>query len=80
MDFEVIKANAPIELRNYWQQFARVLLHEYHHAYDMLSCKCANPHVGKKLTRQQYEDETWRKADEDFDLFFGGANAACLAD
>ena len=46
----------------------------------MLSCKCANPHVGKKLTRQQYEDETWQKADEDFDHLFGGANAACLAD
>ena len=80
MDFEDIKYNGGEVGRNYWRQFARVLLHEYHHAYDMLSCKCANPHVGKKLTRQQYEDETWRKADDDFDLLFGGANAACLAD
>ena len=80
MDFEVIKENAPGKLRNYWQQFANVLLHEYHHAYDMLSCKCGDPDVRLKLTRQQYEDETWRKADEDFDRFFGGANAACLAD
>ena len=80
MDFEVIKENAPGKLRNYWQQFANVLLHEYHHAYDMLSCKCGDPDVWLKLTRQQYEDETWRKADEDFDRFFGGANAACLAD
>ena len=80
MDFEVIKENALGKLRNYWQQFANVLLHEYHHAYDMLSCKCGDPDVRLKLTRQQYEDETWRKADEDFDRFFGGANAACLAD
>ena len=80
MDFEDIRRNTLFTPRNYWQQFARVLLHEYHHAYDILSCKCANPHVGKKLTRQQYEDETWRKTNEDFDLLFGGANAACLAD
>ncbi len=80
MDFEDIRRNTLFTPRNYWQQFARVLLHEYHHAYDILSYKCANPHVGKKLTRQQYEDETWRKTNDDFDLLFGRANAACLAD
>lgn len=80
MDFEVIKENAPEELRNYWQQFANVLLHEYHHAYDMLLCRCSDPDVRFKLTRQQYENDTQRKADEDFDRLFGRANAACLAD
>ena len=80
MDYEDINWSKQFKGRNYWQQFANTLLHEYHHAYDMLTCKCANPHVGKKLTRQQYEDETQRKADDDFDFLFGGANAACLAD
>ena len=80
MDYEDINWSKQFKGRNYWQQFAITLLHEYHHAYDMLTCKCANPHVGKKLTRQQYEDETQRKADDDFDFLFGGANAACLAD
>ena len=80
MDFEDIKFYGDQVGRNYWRQFARVLLHEYHHAYDILFCSCSDPHVRAKLTRQQYEDETWRKADEDLDLLFGGANAACLAD
>ena len=80
MDFEAIKESATQELRNYWQQFANVLLHEYYHAYDMLFCSCSDPDVRFKLTRQQYEDETQRKADEEFDRLFGRANAACLAD
>ena len=80
MDFEDINWSKQFKGRNYWQQFANMLLHEYHHAYDMLICSCSDPDVRLKLTGQQYEDETWRKADEDVDRLFGGANAACLAD
>ena len=80
MDFEAIKYNGGEVGRNYWRQFAKVLLHEYHHADDMLSCKCSDPDVWFKLTRQQYENETEEKALADLDFLFGGANAACLAD
>ena len=80
MDFEAIKYNGGEVGRNYWRQFAKVLLHEYHHADDMLSCKCSDPDVWFKLTRQQYENETEEKALADLDSLFGGANAACLAD
>lgn len=63
--------------RSYWHEFAEVLFHEYHHAYDMLNCNCGNPHerFEPRMTESQYETHTQNKAE-------GAASslASCLPD
>ena len=50
--------------RSDWHEFAEVLFHEYHHAYDMLNCNCGNPHerFEPSITLVQYENDTQAKA------------------
>lgn len=77
LDHDMIAARAASNGKPYWDEFAITLLHEYHHARDMFTCLCGNPHEVRDppMTRQQYEQATDYAATADY-----GRIAECLPD
>ena len=62
---------------SYWYEFAHTLLHEYHHARDMLDCSCGNPHEepDPPMSVADYERATDSQAVKDRNEI-----ASCLPD
>ena len=64
---------------SFWPVFAEVLLHEHHHALDMINCGCNNPDESAEMTPIAYELATAAKAAADYARLFSGKES-CFTD